>query len=76
LKYCGIARDYVSNKTERTIVAEVRMANSESFEIAYTRLVERLKAIDLINKMFGTNIEVDIRKYYATSSLESSGTIQ
>lgn len=75
LKYCGIARDYVQNKTERTIVAEVRMANSESFEIAYTRLVERRKAIDLVNKMFGTNIEVDIREYYATSSLESSGVV-
>jgi len=39
------------------------MANSESYEIAYTRLTERKKAIDLVNKMFNTNIEVDIRSY-------------
>lgn len=62
LKHCGIVRDYVQNKTERSITAEVNMANSESFELAYQRLLERRKAVDLINKKFGTNIQVDFRQ--------------
>lgn len=75
LKYCGVARDYVQNKTERTIVAEVRNSNSESFEIAYTRLVERRKAINLVNKMFGTNMEVDIRSYSVLTDSETAKDI-
>lgn len=61
LKHCGIIRDYVQNKTERQITAEVNMANSESFEVAYTRLSERQKAVKYINRIFGTDIEVDFR---------------
>ena len=37
------------------------MANSESFEVAYTRLSERQKAVKYINRIFGTDIEVDFR---------------
>ena len=37
------------------------MANSESFEVAYTRLSERQKAVKYINRIFGTDIKVDFR---------------
>lgn len=72
LKHLGIIRDYVQNKTERQITAEVNMANSESFEMAFTRLTERRKAIDYINKMYNLNIEVDFRKMTYKSELNKN----
>lgn len=62
LKHLGIIRDYIQNKTERQITAEVNMANSESYEMAFTRLAERRKAIEYINKMYGLDIQVDFRQ--------------
>lgn len=49
-------------KRERMIVDEVRRSIGGAVASQYTRLQPRMDAVELIDKMFGLNIEVDYRE--------------
>ena len=50
-------------KEERIITAEVSSQQGVTFMSRYSRLLARKQAVDKINNMFGTNIEVNYRPF-------------
>lgn len=61
LTYLGISNLQV-NKRERLITDEVSRSQGGTIASRYSRLEMRRQACDEINRMFGTNISVDVRK--------------
>lgn len=60
LTYLGISNSN-TNKKERLISDEVETQMGSTIASRYSRLMTRQQAVDKINKMFGTNIEVVYR---------------
>lgn len=54
----GLSSNFVMKK-ERLITAEVEQQEDGTFPFVYNMMKCRLKGIEAINKMFGTNIDVD-----------------
>lgn len=63
LTYLGIS-NVNTQKKERLVGDEVVRSLGGTFASRYSRLNARRQAADQINKMFGTNIEVDFREDY------------
>lgn len=61
LTYLGIT-NLQQTKKERLITDEVRQSQGGSIASRYSRLFAREQAVEKINKMFGTNIEVKYRE--------------
>lgn len=69
LTYLGLNNNNIEKK-ERLVAGEVD-ANNEIIEnYLYMRLKERKDAVEKINAMFGTNIEVDINREFVSQYLE------
>lgn len=65
--YLGYETQEATQKQERVLAGEVRAAASESMSYRYSPLLMRRQAAEQVNKMFGTNIDVNFRQ--PTSSL-------
>lgn len=63
LTYLGIS-NVNTQKKERLVGDEVVRSLGGTFASRYSRLNSRRQAADMINRMFGTNIEVDFREDY------------
>lgn len=63
LTYLGIS-NVNTQKKERLVGDEVVRSLGGTFASRYSRLNARRQAADMINKMFGTNIQVDFREDY------------
>lgn len=63
LTFLGIANINVQKK-ERLITDEVTRNQGGTIASRYSRLEMRRQGVDKVNKMFGTNIEVDFRQDY------------
>lgn len=66
LTYLGISNINIQKK-ERLITDEVTRNQGGTIASRYSRLESRREAVEKINKMFGTNIEVNYREDYTTS---------
>ena len=63
LTYLGISNINFQKK-ERLISDEVNRQNAGTFALRYSRLTERQRAAEQINKMFGLDISVEFRNDY------------
>lgn len=70
LTYLGISNINVQKK-ERLITDEVTRNQGGTIASRYSRLEMRRKAVDQINKMFGTNIEVNYREDFQQVGLDN-----
>lgn len=70
LTYLGISNINIQKK-ERLITDEVTRNQGGTIASRYSRLESRRQAVEKINAMFGTNIEVNYREDYQTVDKES-----
>ena len=70
LTYLGISNINIQKK-ERLITDEVTRNQGGTIASRYSRLESRREGADKINKMFGTNIEVNYREDFQNLSLET-----
>lgn len=68
LTYLGISNVNIQKK-ERLITDEVSRNQGGTVASRYSRLQARREAVDQINKMFGTNIEVNYREDFQNSAV-------
>lgn len=73
LEYIGIC--YGNDKKERVITDEVNIDNISNRAMLYSRLNARKQACEKINKMFGLNIDCNIRTGILDKDGETSGNL-
>lgn len=71
LTYLGLNNNNIEKK-ERLVAGEVEANNEVIENYLFMRLKERKDAVEKINKLFGTNIEVDINREFVSQFIDLS----